>query len=163
MPTDISPVTGEVYYSGTWEDIQSVLAGLDIGEGKLAEGIKQPDVNRYQEMVDRNIDSILEELYWTPLIAMNQKQPDGTVKKVLDGSVVRAARYWTAGLIMLNQFQQLSQNMTDQAQGYIDSSRREIFAIIRFNHRLYGQKQKSNISRTMPPGMQPADLPEANF
>lgn len=164
MPTcNISPTTGEEYYSGTWENIQSIVKGLDIGEGKLAEGLSQLTINEYQETIDRNIDDILTELYHVPLLKMNQKQPDGTTKKIFPGSMVRAARYWTAGLILLNEFQQLAQNVTEQAQGYVDDSRREIFKIVRYNHRLYGQRRKSHMSRTMPPGMQPPAFPEPDF
>ena len=162
MACDISDTTGEQFYSGTWENIQNVLRVLDIGEGKLAK-VTQPLINEYQETVDRNIDDIVTELYHVPLLRVNQKQPDGTTKKVLPGAVARAAKYWTAGLILKNEFSQLSQNVTDQAQGYIDDARREMFSIIRFNHRLYGQRRKSHMSRTMPPGMQPPAFPEANF
>jgi hypothetical protein len=94
---------------------------------------------------------------------MNQCQPDGTTKRVFPGAVRRAAIYWTAGLLLQNEFQQLSQNITDQAQNYVMDSQKQMYAIIRFNHRLWGQQFKSNISRTLPPTMQPPDLPEANF
>ncbi len=162
MPCDISPTTGEQYYSGSWQDVRNILRVLDIGEGKLAK-VTMELVNFYQEMVDRDIDQELTEVYHVPLRAMNQCQPDGTVKRVFPGDVRKLARYWSAGLLLLNEFQQLNQNLTDQAQGYIDDSRRGIHALTRFNHRIWGQERKSNISRTMPPTAQPADLPEANF
>jgi hypothetical protein len=139
-----------------------VLRVLNIGEGKLAK-VTQELVNEYQETIDRNIDDILTELYKVPLRAMNQCQPDGTTKRVFPGAVSRAALYWVAGLMLLNEFQNLAQNMTDQGQAYIDDSRREIFAIIAYNHRLLGQQRKSHLSRTVPPNFQPPQLPEANF
>jgi hypothetical protein len=158
----ISPTTGQTFYSGEWEDIRSVLSVLDIDEGKLST-ISELDVNYYQEMVDRDIDAILEELYHTPLRSMNRVQPDGTTKLVFPGDVRRAARYWTAALVMMNQFQQLSQNLTDQATSYIEDARKQIHELRRFNHRIPGQVRKSHLSRTMPPSMQPAAIPEPNF
>jgi hypothetical protein len=162
MPSDISPTTGEVYYSGTWTDIRNVLRTFDIHEGKLAK-VNQTLVNFYQEIIDRDVDGILEPLYHVPLRAMNQVQPDGVTRKVFPGDVKRATIYWSAGLLILTEFSGLQQNTTEQAQNYIESSRRQIYDIIRFTHRIPGQRQKSNISRTMPPGLQPPDLPQANF
>ena len=162
MPHGISPTTGEEYYSGTVKDIKKILSALDIGEGKLAR-FGEEQVACYQEIVDRNIDDILGELYWVPLLYINQCQPDGTTKKIIPGSVRMAAQWWTAGLILKNQFQQLGTNATDQSEQYISKARRDIYAIIKYNHRLYGQRRKSNISRTLPPGMQPPAQPEANF
>jgi hypothetical protein len=162
MPIDISPTTGEDYYSGSWEDLKNILRALDIGEGKLSK-ITMELVNFYQEMVDREVDDQLQELYHVPLRAMNRVQPDGTTKRVFPGSLRRLALYWAAGLILLNEYQQLGTNTTDQAQGYVDESRRQLFALKRPNHRLYGQELKSNISRTMPPSLQPSDLSDANF
>lgn len=159
---DLSPTTGEEFYSGTWEDIQLVLAALDIDEGKLAV-LTEQDVNKYQEMVDRDIDAILEELYHTPLTGMYRVQPDGTSKLMFPGDLRRAARYWTAALVMMNSFQQLSQNLTDQAQQYIDDSRRQIFAMKSYTHRIPGQRRKSHLSRTVPPNFQPPQLPEQDF
>lgn len=162
MPNDISSTTGEGYYSGSWESIRKVLHTLDIDTGKLA-SVTMETVNFYQEMVDRNIDDIVGELYHVPLRSMNQTQPTGVVKRVFPGNVTKMAIYWTAGLLLLNEFQNLAQNITEQAQNYIEQSSRDAFQIVRFNHRLWGQEFKSNLSRTVPPTMQPPDLPEANF
>lgn len=162
MANETSDVTGEEYYSGSWQDVQNVLRVLDIGEGKLAK-VNMQLINYYQEMIDREIDGILSELYYVPLRALNQVQPDGTTKRVFPGTIRRLATYWTAGLLLLNEFQSLAQNITDQAQGYVDDARRELHAAMRPNQRLWGQELKSNISRTLPPPLQPADLPEANF
>ena len=160
--TDLSPSTGEEFYSGTWTDIESILSVLDIDEGKLAT-LTEKDVNKYQEMIDREVDGVLEELYHTPLTAMYRVQPDGTSKLMFPGDLRRATRYWTAALLMMNEFQQLSQNMTDQAQAYFDDSRRQIFAMKRYTHRIPGQRRKSHLSRTIPPNFQPASIPEADF
>lgn len=159
---DLSPSTGEEFYSGTWQDVKSVLSVMDIDEGKLAT-LNEPVVNKYQEMVDREIDGILEELYHTPLISMRRVQPDGTTKVVFPGDLRRAARYWTAALLMLNEFQQLSQNTTEQATTYIEDSRKQIYAMKRFNHRIPGQRRKSHLSRTIPPNFQPPSIPEQDY
>jgi len=159
---EVSPTTGEPFYSGSWTNVQDVLRVIDIGEGKMAK-VTQPLVNGYQERVDREIDGVLGELYQTPLRAMNQIQPDGSKKRVFPGDIAQAALYWTAGLILLNEFQQLAQNVTDQANQYVDESKKKMFAMKRYTHRLPGQERKSHISRTMSPTFQPPFLPEQDY
>lgn len=159
---DKSPTTGEQFYSGNWTDIQDILRVLNIGEGKM-DNVNQPLVNRYQEMVDRDIDALLEEVYHVPIRAMNAVMPDGATKRVFPGDVRRCSRYWTAGLLLLNEFQQLAQNITDQAAGYIEDSKKQIYAMKRFNHRISGQERKSQISRTVPPNFQPPTIPEQDW
>jgi len=159
MASDCSPTTSELFYSGTWTNIQDVLRVLDIGEGKMSK-VTQAMVNRYQEQVDREVDAMLHEVYQTPLRAMNQVQPDGTLKRVFPGDVVWAARYWTSGVLLLAEFQQLEANLTDQATAMVEDARRQVFAMTRPSHRVPGQRKMSNISRTMPPNMQPPDFPE---
>lgn len=159
MASDISPTTGEIFYSGGWQNIQDVLRVLDIGEGKMSK-VNQPMVNRYQEQVDRQVDAILQEVYQTPLRATNQVQPSGLTKRVFPGDVTWASRYWAAGVIMLAEFQQLEQNMTDQAKEMVDEAKKTVWAMTRPDHRVPGQRRKSNISRTMPPNLQPPQMPE---
>jgi hypothetical protein len=157
-----SPTTGEDFYSGDWEDIKAVCSVLNIGSGKLAQ-ITQASIEYYQEMVDREIDDVLSETYHVPLRHFNQYQPDGTTKSLFPGSITKLARYWTAGLLLLNQFQSLDTNTNESATNYIEESRRELFKISRFQQRLLGQIFKSNISRTMPPTMQPPFQIEPDF
>lgn len=159
---NISPTTGESWYSGSAQEISGVLRVLDIGEGRMAV-LTEALIAQYQERVDRQIDSLLSELYITPLRAMNQIQPNGVTKRVFPGDVKHCALYWVAGEILLNEFQQLAQNITDQAQAYVDNAKKQAFAMRRFNHRMLGQERKSHVSRTMPPGLQPASFPEADF
>jgi hypothetical protein len=120
-------------------------------------------VNHYQERVDRETDDIFSHTYHVPLVPRNRVQPDGVTRKVFPGSVTMATLYWTAGTLLLNEFQQLSQNLTDQANSYVEMYRRQIHALAAFMHRLRGQELRSNISNTMPPSLQPPRLPEANF
>ncbi len=162
MASDLSPTTGELFYSGSWQSIQDILRVIDIGEGKMAK-VTQPMVNGYQEMIDRDIDAILMELYHTPLRAMNAMQPDGTTKRVFPGDIRRCSKYWVAGLLLLNEFQGLAQNITDQATQYIDDAKKQIYAMKRYSHRVPGQERKSQLSRTIPPNFQPASIPEQDF
>jgi hypothetical protein len=253
----ISKTTNEQYYSGTWNDIQDVLRVLNIGEGKM-DKVTQTMVENYQEMIDRDIDAILTEVYQTPIRAYNQvvqggngsgttaipgwmdtgikdipvgvssvtisgegwasipetvlvsvnkpaggfniyatvrvssittdgftadlsadtdiagyslswsaSTPDstqtvltGATIRVFPGDVRRAARYWTAGQILVNEFQQLEQNMTEQATQMVADARMMVYSFCRPTHRIPGQRRKSNISRTMPPSWQPSAFPE---
>jgi len=253
---DISVVTNEEYYSGSWQDIQEIIRVLNIGEGKMAR-VTQPMVNNYQEMVDRDIDAILQDTYQTPIRAFNQvvqgsiggttavpgwafsgtkainsgdssvtisgqawssvpdsiivsvvkpaggfnlyaavreetvttdgfvadlsaSTPDpgysisffvskmasttpvvvGATRRVFPGDVRRAARYWTAGQLLIAEFQQLEANITEQATQMVSDARMQVYAFSRPNHRIPGQRRKSNISRTMPPNLQPSAFPE---
>lgn len=159
---DISPTTGEQYYSGDWTDIQDVLRVFNIGEGKMAR-ITQEMVNRFQETVDRETDAILEDVYHTPMRSMNAIQPNGVTKRVFPGDLRRHCRYWAAALLLMSEFQQLEQNMTDQMTTHIEDARKSIFAMKRFTHRIPGQKRKSHYSHTMPPNFQPPAIPEPDF
>ena len=141
-----------------------MLRVLNIGEGKMAQ-VSQQMVNRYQETVDRDIDAILQDTYHTPIRAVNQVGLDGlpglgTVVRVFPGDVRRAARYWTAGQILVNEFQQLEANITEQATQMVSDARMQVYAISRPNHRIPGQRRKSNISRFMPANLQPSSFPE---
>ena len=162
MALDVSPTTGEQFYSGDWEKIKDVLRILDLGEGKMSQ-VNQPMVNRHQETVDREIDAILEDTNRTPFLAMNKVQPNGTTKAVFPGDLVRCARWWTAGVILQAEFQQLENNMTDQATEVITSARRQLFAMKRFTHRIPGQQRKSHLSHTLPPNLHPPAIPEQDF
>jgi hypothetical protein len=158
----ISLMTGELFYSGNWTDVRNVLSVIDLGEGKMAK-LTQSVLENYQERVDREIDGVLSELYQTPLRAMNQVQPNGALQRVFPGDVRQCALYWTAGLILLNEFQQLAQNITDQANQYVTDSMKKIYCMKHYTHRIPGQERKSHISRTIPPNFQPPFIPEQDF
>lgn len=156
--TDISPTTGQQYYSGSWEDIRNICRSLKIGDGKLSK-ITQELVNSFQEMVDREIDASLNNLYWTPIVAYNVKMPDGVTRSVFPGDLRRLARYWSAGLLLLAEFQGNEPNVSDSAQNYVEESKKQLYTMMRFNHRLEGQEMKSTL-RTMYPTFQPPLPPE---
>ena len=84
----------------------------------------------------------------------------GLQVRVFPGDVRRAARYWTAGQLLVNEFQQLEANLTEQATQMVADARMQVYAMSRTNHRIPGQRRKSNISRTMPAGLQPSAFPE---
>lgn len=157
-----SETTGEEFYSGPWTAVVEVLKVLNIEEGKLSE-ITQETVNHYQESADREIDGVLEDTYHTPLRAMNAVQPDGTTKRVFPGDVRHASKYWTASLLLLNEFQQLSQNTTDQGAQYMEEARKRLYSLKRFTHRIPGALRKSHFSHTLPPNFQPPSIPEPDF
>jgi len=160
---DISETTGEIYYSGTWEGIQDILRVLNIGEGKMSQ-VTQEMVNRYQEMVDRDIDALLQDAYQIPIRAYNMVQQASIAEtktiKVFPGDVRRAAKYWAAGHLLVSEFQQLESNLTEQATEYVSDARNQVYAMARPTHRIPGQRRKSNISHTMPANMQPNSFPE---
>lgn len=163
---DVSQTTGEMYYSGTWENVQDVLRVLNIGEGKMSI-VTREVVNRYQEMVDRDIDALLGDVYQTPLRSYNQIQQalvigetEGKTVRVFPGDVRRAAIYWTAGHLLISEFQQLESNITEQATEYVSDARNQVYAMARPTHRIPGQRRKSNVSRTMPANWQPNSVPD---
>lgn len=84
----------------------------------------------------------------------------GVTVRVFPGDVRRAAMYWTAGQLLISEFQQLESNITEQATQMVSDARDQIFAMTRPNHRVAGQRRKSTISRTMPGGLQPNTLLE---
>lgn len=162
MAVDISDTTGEIYYSSTFEDIKKWVSILNIDGGAL-DNIGNQNVAVYQEDVDRLIDDEMSEVYHVPFRAINRVQPDGDTVTVFPGQLIMVARYWVAGLLFLNEFQQLGTNTSDQAEQYLTIARRRLYSLRRFENRLIGQEFKSNISRTIPPSMQPPARPEANF
>ena len=252
----VSKTTGEPFYSGTFQDVKEIIRVLNIGEGKMAQ-LTQPDVEFYQELIDRDCDSILSSAYQVPIRSYNQVQtvdsgtppvpggaaagvqaitlgdttvtvsgqawsflptsviavvlkPSGdfniyaTVRedtittdgfiadlsavagtgyslsyivsapgsswtpmfgtgmqvRVFPGDVRRAALYWTAGQILISEFQQLEANLTEQATQMVADARMQVYAMVRTNHRIPGQRRLSTISRSMPPNLQPNAFPE---
>jgi hypothetical protein len=84
----------------------------------------------------------------------------GATIRVFPGDVRRSARYWTAGQLLVNEFQQLEANLTEQATQMVADARMQVYAYSRPTHRIPGQRRKSNISRTMQPSWQPSAFPE---
>ena len=164
---DISDTTGEEYYSGTAQSMTDFLLTLNIGEGK-ADRINFETINRYQEMIDREIDGILNELYYTPIRSYNQvksvadRNGRPVTVRVFPGDVRRLAKMWTAGQILVSEFQQLEPNLTDQASNLINEAKTEVYSLAKPTHWIAGQRRKSNISRTINGHFQPAALPELN-
>jgi hypothetical protein len=162
MP-DISVTTGQEYYSGSYTAIRDLCKALNIGEGKLAT-ITQALINQFQEQVDREIDGILEDMYWVPISPINQYQPDGTTKSIYPGSLRHLARYWAAGLLLKSQFQGVDPNTNEAAQSHIDDSRREVFKLRRMLQRMPGVRMKAgHMGHTMPPTMMPPVAPEQDW
>ena len=149
-------------YSGSWEDIKNICRSLNIGSEKLSL-VDQTMVEYYQEMVDRAIDGNLEEYYLTPLRFQYITRADGTEKKIFPGKIRKLARYWTAGLLLNSEFQQLLTNTSEQATAYVEVSQKNLFNMIQWNQRIPGQQWKSGNSPTAIPGLMPPTPPESNF
>lgn len=150
---ELSKTTGQEYYSGSYTEVRDLCRALNIGEGKLAK-ITQELVNDYQEMVDREIDAQLSNLYYTPIQPYNVRMPDGITRSIFPGNVKRLAKYWTAGLLLTSEFQGSEPNVQEASIKYIEDSKKMLYAIERFEHRIQGQDMKAAI-RTMPPNFQP--------
>jgi hypothetical protein len=164
--SDLSPTTGLEYYSGSWINVQDLCRSLNIGEGKLAagSGLNQATLNRFQERVDREIDGLLGDLYFVPIVPLNQKQPDGTTKLIYPGNLRRAALYWTCGLLMQSQFSGVSENANEVVVGMIEDARKEVFKMKRMNSRLPGQRLKAgHLGHTFPPTMMPPVIVEQDW
>ena len=160
VPTpEINPRTGQEYYARHFQDIVNIARVLNIGGGRLQK--LTPDLVRYyMDMVEQSIDGYLEEYYFTPIRLYNLVMPDGTLKKVFPGKLRRLAQYWTAGLLLTSEFQQLDSNTNELLNSYMDDSRAELFQFTSFEQRIPGALWRSGISRTMPPTMQPPKPPE---
>jgi len=158
---DISPTTGETYYSGSFEKVRNICKSLKIGEGKLAK-VTQGLVNEFQETADREIDGELERFYYVPIRARKVFMPGtGTTKLVFPGMVEKLALYLAAGLLLTSEFQQMEPNVLESAQNYINDSRKDLFELTKFTRRIPGQQIKHNL-RTAPPSMMPGYVPEPN-
>jgi hypothetical protein len=158
----ISKTTGETPYSGEWQDVANLVKVLNIGEGRLAT-ITENLVEFFQEQTDREIDAYLEQYYYTPLRAFNSYQPaKSATVKIFPGEVLSLARYWTAGILLLTQFQNLDQNINEAATNYVTESKQKLYSLIRYNKRIAGQRWKHNL-RTAPPTMMPGVNPESNW
>jgi len=161
MP-DVSPTTGEAYYSGTWEDVRNLCKVLKIGSGRLAL-IDQKLVEFYQEQVDREIDGELEQYYYVPLRSYNMYRPvDSTTISVFPGAIRSLARHWAAGALLMSEFQDLDPNANEGATTYITESKQKLYDFMRFQKRIPGQTWKHNL-RTMPPTMAPGFNPEPEW
>ncbi len=150
---ELSLTTGQPFYSGSYTSIRDICRSLNIGEGKLAK-VTQELVNDFQEMVDREIDAQLSNYYYTPIKPYNVKMPDGITRSVFPGNVQRLAKYWSAGLLLMSEFQGSEPNVQEAAEKYVEDSRKMMYSLSKFEHRIFGQDMKSAI-RTMPPNFQP--------
>lgn len=153
---DISPSTGQGYYSGSHNDVLQLIPGLKISEGRFSNGITPENINDIQEQVDRDIDESLGEVYVVPLIPYKTIMPQGTEVSLFPQKVKVIAKWWAAGLIMQSQLSDNAPVSSEMAQAYVNKAMNEINQLVQFNLRLPGQTRKSNISRTMPVGMQPS-------
>jgi len=156
-----SPTTGEPYYSGEWDThIKPLVKALKIGGGRLST-VDAAQVQRYQEQVDRLIDNHLMPLYVVPLARYRiYNRSDDVWVLTYPGRVQEAARYWTAGLLIKSEYQQLDSNINEAVQNYIDYALTIVEQCKAMTDRLEGQTWRGDVSRFLPPGAMPMVRPE---
>lgn len=157
----VSPTTGEPFYSGDWDrNIKPLIKAVNVGPGKMTT-VKQRDVERFQEQVDRLIDDRLQGLYVVPLARYRvYNRTSNQFVLTYPGRVQEAARYWVAGLIMKAEYQQLDSNVNEAVQNYIDYAITIMEEIRALTNRLEGQELRPDVSVFMPPGVMPYTRPE---
>jgi hypothetical protein len=154
-----SPTTGQSYYSGDYKVIAAILSSIKIGDGKTV-SMQREDVNRYQERADREIDGMLSDLYHVPFRPRYVRSRDGGYALSFPGDLAQAAAYYTAALIIMQEYQGIASNTNDQVQGLITKSDGMLFNLKRNSHWIPGAERKSHVSRTMPTSWQPAFTPQ---
>lgn len=147
------------YYAGEISDVMLFCKSLNIGGGRLSK-ISDSSVYYYMKLVNDFIDGYLTESYFLPIRRYNRVLPNGQVEKVFPGKVRLCAIQWTAGLLLISEFQTQEPNMNEMGNKLIEEAKREIHQMTLWNMRLPGQRFKSNVSRTLPPGMQVPLNPE---
>lgn len=146
------------HYSGKAENVLLFCRSLNISEDRLAT-VPLPALERMQRIVDDAIDGYLCEYYFTPIVAYNQVRPDGTVRKVFPGKIRFLAIQWTAGLLLLSEFQGLEPNINEQGQKFIEEAKKEMQQMVDYSTRIPGQRRK-HPSPTMPPNLAPSKTNE---
>ena len=146
------------YYSGDAENIMLFCKSLNISEDRLAT-VPRPACERMQRIVDDAIDGYLCEYYFTPLVHYNQVQPDGTLRKVFPGKIRFLAIQWTAGLLLMSEFQGLEPNLNEQAQRFVEEAKKEMQQMVDYSTRIPGQRRKHPCP-TMPPNLAPSKTNE---
>lgn len=154
MPAETNPLTGQEYYAGSTEDVIRFAKSLNIDQGRLA-SVKPTNVLGYMQTVEGAIDGYLAESYFLPIKPYNQVKADGTVGLVFPQRLRMLAQMWTAGLMLLSEFQSTEQNLNDAGQKLVEDAKKEVYQMTLWNHRIPGQRYKSVISHTMPVNFEP--------
>lgn len=150
------------YYAGSIAEVMLFCKSLGIGGGRLAK-VTDNNVNYYMKLVNNFIDGYLNESYFLPIRSYNRVLPNGQLEKVFPGKVRLCAIQWTAGLLLTSEFQTQDPNFNEAGNRLIEEAKKEIHQMTLWNMRIPGQRFKSNVSRTFPPGMQVPWNPETMF
>ena len=150
----LNPDTNQEYYSGSVEDVVKFCKALNIDSGRLS-GVNPINIEKYQHQVDGIIDGYLNESYFLPIKAYNQVDANGIPHKIFPQRLRYLAQQMVAGLLMLSEFQHQEQNMNEAGKAMFEESKKEIYQMTLWNHRIPGQRWKSRTSHTMPPGFEP--------
>lgn len=162
MPDEINERTGQCYYAGSAQDVKTICQVLNLDGGRL-QRVTPEKIYYYMDMAEQMIDGYLEEYYFTPIRQYNLIMPDGTTKLVFPSRLRTIARYYSAGLLLQSEFQALEPNANESVQTYLADSKKELLQMTVYNQRIPGQRWKSAVSRTMPPTMQPAQIPNESM
>lgn len=154
--SSISPSTGEPFYSGDWKkDVSSLIKAVNVGDG-IMNTVSMVNVEQIQEEVDRLIDSQLQSLYKVPFSRLKiYNYQTNIFERKFPGKLAEVAKYWTAALIMKNEFQQVDGNINESVQNYLDYAQRLIAEIKSHTERLEGQEWRADLSVFMPPNVMP--------
>jgi len=153
--SELSPTTGENFYSGSYTNIAEVLSVLKIGNGKL-DAMTKETVNSFQERADREIDGILNDLYHTPFRHKYKMNPQGEYILSFPGDLRQAAIYFTAAMLIASEFQSAVSNTNDATNAMFEKAKNMVYDLKRNTHWIAATERKSHISRTMPMTWQPA-------
>ena len=151
----LNPDTGQEYYSGTIDDVVKFCKSLNIDSGRLS-AVKPISIEKYQYQVDGIIDGYLNESYFLPIKPYNQVDANGIPHKIFPQRLRYLAQQMVAGLLMLSEFQHQEQNMNEAGQKMFEESKKEIYQMTLWNHRIPGQRWKErSLGHTAPPNFVP--------
>lgn len=152
--SDINPDTGQEYYSGSVDDVKLFCKSLNIDEGRLST-IQPASVLKYMHLVDGAVDGYFADSYFLPIKPYNQVGADGTVRLIFPRRLRLLAQQWTAGMMMMSEFQHQEQNLNEAGIKLVEEAKKEVYQMTLWNHRIPGQRYRSIVSKTMPPNFEP--------
>jgi len=151
---DTNPDTGQDYYSGTGDDVKVFCKSLNIDSGRLS-SVTSENIAHYQNIVDGAIDGYLSESYFLPIKPYNQVNVNGEPILIFPKRLRLLAQQWTAGLMIMSEFQHQEQNLNEAGIKLVEEAKKEIYQMTLWNHRIPGQRYKSRWGKTMPPSFEP--------
>ena len=149
-----NPDTEQEYYSGSTDDVKVFCKSLNIDSGRLST-VQPANIKHFQLLVDGAIDGYFSESYFLPIKPYNQVDVKGEPHLIFPKRLRLLAQQWTAGLMIISEFQHQEQNMNEAGIKLVEEAKKEIYQMTLWNHRIPGQRYKSLSGRTMPPNFEP--------